>query len=69
MAIGIIVSYPELDTLISWHFLSAQLADQRTLRHLFQAQRGNDLVDVWFFVGDGLKIDPADRPDEALLVE
>ena len=37
--------------------------------HFLEAQRGGDLVDVWFLADDELPVDLADRPDEALLVQ
>jgi hypothetical protein len=46
----------------------AQLADQRALGHLLQAQRGDDLVDVGLLVDDRLPVDLADRADQALRV-
>ena len=49
--------------------VGAQLADQRALGHLLEAQRGDDLVDVGFLVDDRLPVDLADGTDQAFLVQ
>ena len=48
--------------------VSAQLADKRTLGHFLEAQRGDDLIHVRFFVGDHREVSLADRADQEFLV-
>ena len=48
--------------------IGAQLADQRALGHLLEAQRGDDPVDVGLLVDDHLPVDLSGRPNQALRV-
>jgi len=48
--------------------VGAQLADQRALGYLLEAQRGDDPVDVGLLINDDLQIDLAGWLDQTLLV-
>jgi hypothetical protein len=49
--------------------ISAKLADQCALGYILEAQRGNDLVDVGFFIYDRLPVDLADGTDQTVFVQ
>ena len=48
--------------------IGTQLPNQCALCHLFEAKGCNNLVDVGFFIHDGLQVDLPDRTDQALVV-